>query len=168
MRLHILTACTRPESLPAMAASLEAAARLHDLTWHIRLDPAREAVGGQAVKNAMLDQIRDGWVYILDDDNVLHPAFADAIPDDPALALIVCGQQHRNGWVRRPGRAMLKQTYVDAGQVVIRRAALGALRIPLHYCGDGEWIEQFAARLPPAAIAYVDAPVTYYNWLRTD
>lgn len=172
MKLHLLTALTRPENLGVMAASLESAARSLDLTWHIRFDPERQAVGGQLLKNQMLDQVGDGWVYILDDDNILHPdlcgALADALADRGDARLIVCAQQHRSGFIRRPHRQMLRQTHVDAGQVIIRRDAIGDLRIPLHYCGDGEWIEVLANKLPNHAIVYIPEPTTYYNWLRSD
>jgi hypothetical protein len=171
VKLHILTACTRFENLPKMAACLQYAARTGvDLTWHVRFDPERQAVGGQLLKNQMLDQVADGWVYILDDDNILHPdlvpALADYLADRVDVQLIVCAQQHRNGFIRRPHRQMLRQTHVDAGQVIIRREAIGLHRIPLHYCGDGEFIEALANRLPNRAIVYVPEPTTYYNWLR--
>lgn len=171
MKLHVLTALTRPENLPAMAASLDAAARTVDLTWHCRLDPDHQAVGGQCLKNQMLDQIRGGWIYILDDDNIMHPDLAGALTDYLAdrvdVALVVCAQQHQSGWVRRPHRRMLRQTHVDAGQVLFRREALGEVRIPLHYCGDGEFIEHLAERLTEQQIIYIPEAVTYYNWLRT-
>jgi len=170
MNLHILTACTRPNNLYALSLSIEHAARQGcDLTWHVRFDPECQAVGGQWLKNQMLDEITDGWVYILDDDNVLHPdllgALADYLTDRVDVGLVVCAQQHRNGYVRRPHRGMLRQTHVDAGQVVIRRAALGALRIPEHYCGDGQFVEEFASTLRNDQIVYIPEVTTYYNWL---
>lgn len=178
MRLHVLTATTRPENLSQVAQSLEEAVRVArtqtrfddiDLTWHLRFDVAHLAVGGQALKNAMLEQINDGWVYILDDDNAMHPALlawlvVKAGGEDAQL--IAMAQQHRNGWIRRVHRGMLKQTHVDAGQVVIRRDAIGDRRIPLHYCGDGEWIEEIADSLADRQIVYLHDPLAQYNWLR--
>jgi hypothetical protein len=173
MRLHALTAITRCENLPHLALSLDAAVRSGvDLTWHCRFDPDRKHVGGQALKNQMLDHITDGWVYILDDDNLLHPdlmgTLADYLTDRVDVALVVCAQQHPSGFIRRPHRRMLRQTHVDAGQVLFRREALGDLRIPLHYCGDGEMIERFANQLHEHEIIYIKEAVTYYNWLRSD
>lgn len=170
MKLHLLTAVTRPENLPAIEASL-AGADAHgiEVVWHQQADPDRQSVGGQTIKNAMLDAITDGWVYILDDDNLMHPAFwgalAHALANFPDAAMVVISQVHRNGWARLAHPGMLKPTLVDAGQVVVNRAALGDARIPAHYCGDGEWIAGLAAQLA-GRIVYVTTPATYYNWLR--
>ena len=171
MKLHILTACTRAQNLCQLAASMEGAEGAGvDLTWHIRFDRARQAVGGQALKNAMLEQITDGWVAILDDDNLLHDAFfttvAAAVLAHESAQLLVIAQQHAGGWVRQAERRMLRQTHVDAGQVVIRREAIGHRRIPLHYCGDGEWIEGIADSLDSDQIVCIREVATYYNWLR--
>lgn len=175
MRLHVLTAVTRPENLPTLATSLDAARDLDiEVCWHTRADPERRCVGGQFLKNEMLDDDEDpqGWVWILDDDTVAHPAFFAQLRActlaHPDARMIVIAQQHRNGWVRQVERRMLRQTHVDAGQVVIRKDAIGDRRIPLHYCGDGEWIEGIATSLPNDQIAYITTPATYYNWLRTD
>ena len=171
MRLHVLTAVTRPENLPALSESLSGAAAAGvDIIRHLRADPERQAVGGQALKNAMLQDIEDGWVYILDDDNIAHPgmfaALIRATLAHPSARLIAIAQQHRNGWIRRVHRLMLRQTHVDAGQVVIRRDAIGDKRIPEHYCGDGQFIEEIASSLPDDQIAYIYQALTYYNWLR--
>lgn len=173
MKLHVLTAVTRPDNLPKLAAALDVAAEAGvEVCWHTRADPDRQAVGGQALKNAMLDDDGDGWVLILDDDNTAHPdlfgALANTVEANPAARLIVIAQQHRNGWVRCVNRGMLKQTHVDAGQVVIRKDAIGDRRIPLHYCGDGEWIEAIANTLSDDQIVFIHEPLTYYNYLRNE
>ena len=173
MKLHVLTACTRSENLDAMAESLmDAPAAGISVAWHIRLDPERQHVGGQKLKNDMLDEIRDGWVWILDDDNIAHPAFfaalAGVVLARPEAQLIVISQQHRSGWVRQAHRKMLRASHVDAAQVVVRRDAIGLLRIPENYCGDGEWIEALAKGLAGEQIAYIQEPVVYYNYLRTE
>ncbi len=173
MRLHVLTAVTRPENLPKLSASLDTAFETGvEVCWHTRADPDWQYVGGQALKNEMLDDDddTDGWVWILDDDNVANPdlfaALASTIAANQGARLIVVAQQHRNGWVRRVNRGMLRQTHVDAGQVIIRRDVIGDRRISEHYCGDGEWIEEIANSLNDDQIAYINQPLTYYNWLR--
>jgi hypothetical protein len=171
MRLHLLTAVTRPENLPALAASLEMATAYGIQTvWHTRADPERQSVGGQSLKNAMIDEIADGWIYILDDDNVMHPAFwrsVRVLALDPAIDMIVLTQEHANGHLRPAHLGMLRSSHVDAGQIVVRRSAVGDTRIPEHYCGDGDFIEALAGKLK-GRIACVDAPSCYYNKLRTD
>lgn len=173
MRLHILTAVTREHNLPAIEMSFAPAAGAGvDVVWHPQADPDHQHVGGQGIKNQLLDQISDGWVWICDDDNLAHADFfarlAETVATHPDARLIVIAQQHRSGGVRRVHRQMLKQTHVDAAQVVVRRDAIGEMRIPEHYCGDGEWIEALANTLAPDQIVYIHEPLVFYNWLRTE
>jgi hypothetical protein len=172
MRLHLLTAVTRPENLPAIATSLLPADDYGiETVWHTRADPDRQSVGGQSLKNAMLSEIADGWVYILDDDNLMHPDFwravASVVDGIPGTAMVVLTQAFANGHVRSAHPGMLRSSHVDAGQVVIEREALGDARIPEHYCGDGDFIEALAHKLT-GRIVFVQQACCYYNKLRTD
>lgn len=174
MKLHLLTAITRPENLPIMAASIATAqltAPSVEVVWHWRCDPRQEHPGGQFLKNQMIEGIGDGWVWILDDDNVMQPEFIDVlffhIAEHPDAQLIVCAQRHASGWVRKVNRAMLKETHVDAAQIVVRRDAIGDLRLPEHYCGDGAFIEALANKLDPDRIHYIHTPIVSYNALRS-
>jgi hypothetical protein len=173
MKLHLLTAITRPENLAQIAASVAVAQTSAPdvaLVWHWRCDPERRHPGGQGLKNQMLDDIADGWVWILDDDNLMRPDFLvtiqACIEAQPAAQMLVCAQQHADGRVRRVNRAMLRETHVDAAQAIIAHTALGTLRIPEHYCGDGAFIEALADRLTPDQIAYMHRPIVNYNALR--
>ncbi len=169
MNLHILTAVTRLQNLPEIERSFATAITAGVMVkWHTLYDPERQHAGGQALKNKMLDTIYDGWVWICDDDNQAQSGFFAAIAAvvRPEVQMIVCAQQHRNGWVRKVFREMLRETHVDAAQVVVRREAIGKLRIPEHYCGDGGWIESIANSLRDDQIAYIREPVVSYNWLR--
>lgn len=170
MKLHVLTAITRYGNLGEIAASLiRAHWRDVDLVWHWRVDYERTAVGGQALKNAMLEDIADGWVWILDDDNLVHPRFCQALVTtlqiNPDARMLVGAQATARG-VRAAHRMMLRASLVDAAQVIIRRDAIGDLRIPEHYCGDGEWIEAIARSLGSHEIAYLPGVVIHYNALR--
>lgn len=171
MKLHILTAITRPANIPAIAESLIRADWSGvDLTWHWRMDNDRTAVGGQVLKNAMLDDIRDGWVYLLDDDNLLHPhlprQLVGHVAARPDVQLLVVGQELPSGQVRITGPDAMRVNHVDAAQLVIRRDALGDLRLPESYAGDGLLAAQLAATLPVERIIYVPLTLSYYNRLR--
>lgn len=171
LTLHLLTAVTRPDNLGAVGASVAGAvcAGLR-VVWHLRGDPDGRAVGGQALKNAMLDEIADGWVYILDDDNLLHPglpaALARLVADRPEVRLAVVAQELPGGAVRRPAPDAMRVDGVDAAQLLIRRDAIGGYRIPETYAGDGMLAAHLAAALPAEQVAYLDEPLAYYNRLR--
>jgi hypothetical protein len=172
IKLHLLTAVTRPENLPAIEASFASAqAAGVEVVWHQQADPERQSVGGQSIKNTMLDQISDGWVYILDDDNICHPDLfrtlrrvADGFP---GTAMIAVSQQFTNGHVRVAHAGMLRSSHVDAGQVIVRREAIGDWRIPEHYCGDGDFIERLAG-MCAGRVVFVTKPAAYYNYLRAE
>lgn len=159
--LHIITACSRPEFLPAWAAELaDAASRSHvDLRWHVAFDMERQHIGGQAVKNRILDTITgDGWVWIGDDDNTLDQAMLSVVAEYDARPVDVVIFAQRRGKQISPPSAVLNR--VDAAQFVARRSAIGAHRLPDAYNGDGMLI---AALAKTARMVYDQRVVTNYN-----
>lgn len=170
MKLHLLTACTRPENVARLGESVDAARRPGvDLIWHLRQDSERKHVGGQAIKNSLIERVADGWLTFLDDDNLLHPGLPERLlmvtAEQPAAGLIVVGQSLPGGGYRHAREGCLCLNRVDAAQLVIRRDALGALRLPETYAGDGLLAEMLAATLPAEAVVYLDEALSYYNRL---
>lgn len=159
--LHIITACSRPEFLPAWAADLAEAARGAgvDLRWHVAFDMERQHIGGQAVKNRILDSISgDGWVWIGDDDNTLDQAMLSAVAEYDARPVDVVIFAQRRGQQLAPPCAVLNR--VDAAQFVARRSAIGSHRLPETYNGDGMLI---AALAKTARMVYDQRVLTNYN-----
>jgi hypothetical protein len=157
--LHILTACSRTEGLAAIAATLADAPAELRITWHVGYDLTRQHVGGQAIKNHLLDSIGDGWVWICDDDNLPAPGFFARLLSLPAATdMYLFGQQRPEGYAA-PGMPRVGQT--DAAQAVIRRSAIGTLRIPEQYDGDGHWIAAIYLSCHNAVL--VNEPLTTYN-----
>lgn len=164
MTLHVLTACTRPQNLSRIAASLRAW-NTDDFIWHIRFDPHGRHVGGQAVKNAMLDEIADGWVMFLDDDTLVHPYLWKrylAHRDTPA---IVFSQDHSQLGILRAAPENVAVGSIDIGQVILRRELIGTHRIPKGYAGDGEFLSVI---LPKVDAVYLDEILSFHNALRRD
>ena len=162
MKFHILTAVTRPENLPEIAASIAEAAQKVDaeVVWHWRFDPEGEHVGGQALKNAMLDGIDDGWVYILDDDTTMHPELLAKVASYDAPAVVV--SQRGSGLQAKPGHVHIGA--IDAGQAVMRREVIGDKRIEHSYAGDGLFLEQVLFGLP--GVVFLSEELSHYNALR--
>jgi hypothetical protein len=169
MKLHVLTAITRLHNVPRIAESLTAAAGYVDLVWHWRFDIERQKVGGQELKNDMIDGITDGWIWILDDDNLMHPLFCktliQTLTAHPDALMIVVGQVPLGGYIRQAAHQNLRVDHVDAAQMIIRRDALGAHRLPLTYAGDGLLAETLAKALPTDQIICIPDVVSYYNRL---
>jgi hypothetical protein len=161
--LHILTACTRPQNLPFMAESLRAWGSA-DFIWHVRFDWRGRHVGGQAVKNKLLDEIHDGWILVLDDDTVVHPALWRTFQKHRHgdAAAIVVSQQHSVLGVLHAAHVNVMIGTIDIGQAIIRREAIGNYRIPETYAGDGEFL---SAVLPSVEAVYIDEILSFHNAL---
>ncbi len=159
----MLTACSRPENLARVGESIaNAAAGSLDVCWHVRFDLERQHVGGQALKNQMLDDIHDGWVYILDDDTVMTALLVDAVVASPWAEMIVVSQRRPGGRVLHAAAENMRVGSVDIGQAVIRRKLIGDRRIPATYEGDGVFLQELAA---VGAVRYVDALMSFHNAL---
>ncbi len=191
--LHVITPCSRPENLPLLADSLRGAETFFDLHWQIVLDGSKNLVlpnaadfafsrqvwtsvtgrdeynvGGKAAVNQGLDSCTDGWVWVLDDDNLAHPKFfptlAEYIQAVPAARAFAFAQGSKVGGVRPCGPEWMKECSIDQAQFVIRRDLIGELRYPLRYTGDGAFAE-LVYQHSPSAWRFCPEVVTYYNWL---
>ncbi len=169
VKVHILTAVTRPKNLPALQGSIFAANDLApevDVEWHRYEDLQREHVGGQHPKNIMLSRIDDGWVCILDDDTVMNPSYLRRIYKASKTgtfnAIVVSQRRTTNTLLQAKPENMLVGK-VDAGQVCIRRDYIGDLLIPETYAGDGEWIECLLYGQPD--ILYLPQVLSLHNAL---
>ena len=178
--LTIVTPCSRPENLPRIAESITGPAR-----WIVVVDsavvqgkveqPGAEviyhsepgSVAGHAQRNAALDLIDSGWVYFLDDDNIMHPDFwtlFDWLDEDDETGMVLVGQDV-NGTRRVPERIGIG--LVDMAQLVVRRELIGDLRFPAHfYEADGMMIGALVRR-HAAKVQLVRDVLSYYNGLRT-
>jgi hypothetical protein len=167
--LHIITAVTRPENLERISDSIaQALVNWPDGTaveWHLRYDLERQHVGGQALKNAMLDEIRDGWCWVLDDDTLAHPdvfrVVTRAIDRHPTRAVIV-SQQRTDGRVLQAVPEHMVPGMVDIGQAFLRRDLIGDDRIPIDYNGDGMFLQTVLAKTRPT---YLPDVVSLHNAL---
>ena len=163
MRLNILTAVSRPENLPRIAESLaEAALRAPavNVHWHWRFDTARRHVGGQALKNEMLEEVSDGWVWVLDDDTLAHKDILQLASSFSNRDAIVFSQLRTDGRVLSAHRDNVIPGSVDIGQGFLRRELIAEHRIPDDYNGDGLFLQ---AVLPGADVLYHPAVASLHN-----
>lgn len=176
MKLHVLTAVTRPENLSEIGASINVAndkAPAAFVTWHTLTDPKRHHVGGQHLKNKMIEEVRypHEWICILDDDTLMHPKFIQRISfvlatqplvEQECRAIIV-SQKRTTGVVLQASRENAVLGKIDAGQAVLRRDFIGAYRIPETYAGDGMWLETLLRDRPD--VHYMREVLSLHNAL---
>lgn len=169
MKLWVLTACSRPENLALVWDSLHVARRRAELTgaslrWLVRYDREQKHVGGQAVKNWMLDEATDGWVWVLDDDTLAHPEFLVRVRDAAtSFDAVVVSQLRADGRVLEASPENVRVGGIDIGQVALRRELIGDERIPESYEGDGLFLERV---LREANVLFINEQLSYHNRLR--
>lgn len=124
---------------------------------------------GYGQRNHAIDRITDGWLYFLDDDNLIHPALADLgqlIRENPNKRAFAFDQEHIDGWIRTVSPETMKVNHVDMAQVAIRRDLIGDDRFPLQfYNGDGMFIQNAYEKAPDDWL-FEHRVMSYYNALR--
>jgi len=167
--LHVVTPVTRPANLPRLAASLEPLRTHFAVRWHVVYsDGSRPDWWGGWERNQALDAIKDGWVYCLDDDNLMHPGFgaalATAMRQHPEARVFVFSQE--NGLRANADPDLGK---VDMGMIAFHHWAgwdhyLKELRFEPGYEADFNFFKRLAFHT--RHIVAINEPVTYYNALR--
>lgn len=174
-KLHILTRCTRPHNLLKIKESL-IYANSFELTWHIIFDvnvlkdidvellsllesddycidfkflgSLKNAYGYDSINKIVNFISNNEWIYLLDDDNLLHEDFNELniiIENNSNKSIIVfdqyVGGKDFSGLEYR--KASIENTHVggiDAAQYIIKRQMLvypTGMPYSLNYCADG-------------------------------
>jgi hypothetical protein len=124
---------------------------------------------GAKQRNFGVDQTKAGWVYFLDDDNVMDENFllnlSDEIKDDPFKKVFLFDQYLKDGTLRlKASLDSVKVEHIDTAQFVIDREFLGDVRWEPKQCGDGFLMETLYAKDP--SVFKVSKGRCWYNYLR--
>lgn len=185
--LHIVTPISRPENLEKIHASIRAHVPIEYRWWCVfdyRIavpprpagweslaywghgGPARSAVG-YPQRNFALDQIDDGWLYFLDDDNLIHPelipAWVEALQRYPAGRWFLFRQVRPDGRIYLRPSCPPRVNFVDIGQAIIHRNVFGEARFEERHAGDGLLFERLGRQ---QKVICIDREATFYNALR--
>lgn len=210
MKLTILTRCTRTENLLKIRDSIFNVPSHWNITWQILFDISvinkidADLLGqlkndrthfhfwkgvpgdmGHGLLNKALDSIEDdNWVYILDDDNILHEDFLndtwsaviDNGPDNldqdyKHLGLIfnqyVGGKDFSGLEIREASPENVCVSKVDMAQFLLRRDLIGDTRFVSNtYVADGIFIESIYKK-NSEKILFMNNVICYYNYLQT-
>ena len=202
MLLHILTRCTRPANLVTIIESVAKADPFFDVRWKVIFDTRDlkdvdagtlcdlQAAGaethfmrgepgdfGHGLLNWALDGISSGWVYILDDDNVMHPRFwecaraAMSAPGFSARALVfnqrIDGKDFTGQEMRVAGPENMRVGGVDSAQLLLRRDLIGDRRLaPMTYVADSLLAGEIHSD-SPSDFLFLDEEMCYYNYFHS-
>jgi hypothetical protein len=177
MILTVITPTIRPASALRAAESIRVAAeRARDVDvrhviahWTREPDPSRRAVAPWLT--GLIRESAPGWVCFVDDDNLMHPSFVDALAqaerDYPAALAFAFGQRRTDFGGLLAATLPPVPGQIDGGQVALWRDY--ATREPWRPgdCGDGEYLAALYAHDPARWVAIPQA-LTYHNaqrWL---
>lgn len=179
MFINIVTPCSRPENLKAIAESINIPAEnyrwivVHDADEFPDIEMPKEAehhlyreqgsIAGHAQRNFANRLIADGYVLQIDDDTILHPNFWEAVKDCEedivSWAQTWANGEHRlaagNYWVGG----------IDSGSFMVKRSVIGDLQWQVsRYDADGLFAQQVVARTKSQR--RIEQYLSYYNYLQ--
>lgn len=193
--INIITRCTRCDNLLSISETVFTS--LFDINWYVLFDTNRisdidikilkkltdlgvhikylegDSIGlGMNMVNQILDEITDGWVYILDDDNIIHPNFynkLDELIDEDTYSIFVFdqkvgGKDFSGLDIREARPENTKVGSIDSAQFLIHIGHYGdTKRFNNTYTADGELIEQLYNTRSEEFI-FINQELCYYNY----
>jgi len=199
IKLNIITRCTRPDQLKSIKDSIFRTI-LFDIKWWIVFDTRvvkdidadflsnLQLLGGEALYfrgedgdfghtllSKTIDRITDGFIYFLDDDNLMHENFYDRIykeiKDNPEKRGFIFSQKiGGRDWtgldIREAKPENTRVQHIDMAQFLLSRDLIGHVRfVPGDYKADGYFIEKIYNE-NKNDFYFISEPLCYYNWLK--
>ena len=179
--IYIITCAKRFENLPQVKASLKPSPHCKWVTVFDEADAeiAPEGFGDIRLfcpesnvrhitreKNYALDTLPlkpEDWIYILDDDTIMHPAwykFALPLMLSGRFSVLSWGSVRKNGKVFYPPVSTFKAYHVDTCNYAWRYGYKPALRYRNEPAEDGYLAEELGRPF------VIRANLAYYNYLR--
>lgn len=131
-------------------------------------------VSGNLQRNTCLDYVKEknisGWLYFLDDDNILHPDFMIGLMmlqvQNPKAKGFIFGQNLPDGTVRINTKENIKVCHIDQAQYCLHTDLIGDNRFIQKYEADGILIESLYNENREKFVIS-DRLLCYYNYLRS-
>jgi O-antigen biosynthesis protein len=198
MKLNIITRCSRTHLLPQVKNSIDFHHPNIEVEWHIIFDTSvlKDISLSliQELKNKqtkfhfiegkpgdllypqsmeVINKIYIGFVYYLDDDNILHPNFLNTLStftDKDKIYVVdqfvdckdFTGVEYR---IAEPENMRVQG--VDIAQIIFPRHVFDSYEFKGDYCADGILIEQLHTE-HPEYFEYISETLSYYNSLVKD
>lgn len=121
-------------------------------------------IGLEYIKNYLNPNDND-WIYVLDDDNVIHPNWWNTIQNhlNSQSAIITWGQVWANEEPRTEPTHEPKIAKIDTSQYMVRWSVAKDLRFEHIYEADGIYAEEASKQ---GTVLKLDNYLGYYNFLR--
>jgi glycosyltransferase involved in cell wall biosynthesis len=201
--LHIITRCSRLNNIIKVGESLPTKDGKLQVQWHVIFDSTRlkdidaEILGRlQEEYNAKLyfefsqggdylypqmnkiiiDNIQEGWIYSLDDDNILHEHLFDNFEAlvgfceaEKSIGIVfnqhVAGKDFTRVDVRYAKPENMKVRSIDLAQFILHRSVFNDFDFKGGYDADGKFIERVYESNPDGFL-FIDKILSHYNYLQ--
>jgi hypothetical protein len=179
--LNIVTPCSRPENLQKLYESIKSYGDKEKIWWYIVYDAEQgerkfkhipwvrefwldKKLAGYPQRNLALSIIEEGWVWVLDDDNLLHPQLVKELENitDPNVQGVLFKQQFNNGCERGIDP---RHCHIDQAQFVLKKELIVDKRYDEMYTADGKFLEELYNANKEKFIR-IEKILCFYNRLR--
>lgn len=202
MKINVITRCTRTSNILKIKPTVfeTSKTRKVEIHWHVmfdtgvlkdidadilsELDQANTTIhfikskkGGMMYPEVtdLVRHIGEGWFYLLDDDNIMHPDFYQRVEDFASLpvnsekTMYIVGQQvDGKDFTRLDYREATPETTglrkTDIAQVLFNGSLFKEYGFNGGYVADGEFIEQVYTDKPEDFV-WINETLSYYNFL---
>jgi hypothetical protein len=182
--LSIITACSRPQNLIKIYESIDfsqvdkwyiiydtSKCRTYDLGQFalepkvIELTCDAPGYAGHPQINYALDLINDGFVYIMDDDNIFHKTFWNILKDLDTNFIYTWDQNRiQENRILKGGE--IKKEKIDTSQFIVPRNLIGNIRWAVHKsAGDFRFIKQIYQKYEDK-FKYIPKVACYHNFIK--
>jgi glycosyltransferase involved in cell wall biosynthesis len=200
MKLSIITRCSRLNNLRKVKDSIFTTDKF-DITWYVMFDSTvlkdvdaeilaeiqekqskiffiKSIPGdfGHQMINKAISDIQEGFIFVLDDDNIIHEDFYENLytsirnnPDKRGFVFNqrIDGKDFTGQEIRYCAPERMKVSQVDMAQVVFERGLIGDIRLnPMNYIADSIYIEEVYNRSNPDDFYFINTIMCYYNYLQ--
>jgi len=197
--INIITRCSRLENLNIVKNSIYNNSYKFKINWYVIFDTSslsdinsdiltdlynsqaiikfiKSVPGdhGHLMINSCLEEIKEGFVYVLDDDNIIHEDFYNTIFDNITnnpekkgfiFSQKVSAKDFTGLDIREAKPENTKVQHIDMAQFLLRRDLIGQSRLdPMKYIADGIFIEKIFNENKEEFI-FIDKILCYYNYI---
>jgi len=201
-KYHIITRCTRLQNLLQIKENVYNCSENIEINWHLIFDVGplkdidaellaelteKETTNVYFVEGTkkgllypevsnLISKIKEGWIYLLDDDNILHEDFYEETlksiisNKDKSVHIFsqkVDGKDFTGLDIRVASPENTKWQGIDIAQMLIDRTVFNDFKFEANYSADGFFIEKVYADRPDKFI-WIDKILSYYNYLEKD
>jgi|TARA_B110000908_G_C10260101_1_gene458567 glycosyltransferase involved in cell wall biosynthesis len=202
MKINIITRCTRTSNLLTIKEGVLNTPKGVTVNWHVVFDTgALKDIDAEVLSNLtdtdnvklhfvkgqrggllypevsdIIRTIKSGWIYLLDDDNILHEDFYKTIKasiKNLPVALVhivsqlVAGKDFTGQEIRVASRENTAFQKIDIAQMVINRSIFDTHSFSANYAADGFFIEE-VLKTHGDSFVWIDKVLCHYNYLEKE